>query len=99
MSRLGEEKKVVFSTVRGSCRGPLGDCQEPWTGRDGKNAVHTRPGNLRTAIIVEDGESCKVRQIRVGDFRRPQMTMGDYVSILLTALPYTLPKQAPKFIE
>jgi len=55
---------------------------QPWTGRDGKNAVHARPGNLRTAVIVEDGGPCKVRQIREGDCRGLwglPGTAGDYV--------------------
>jgi len=30
------ELRAVFSTVRGPLRARRGDCQEPWTGRDGK---------------------------------------------------------------
>ena len=46
------------------------------TGR--QNAVHTRPGSLRTAVIVEDGGPCKVRNFSVGGCRGLQGTAGDY---------------------
>ena len=42
-----------------------------------QNTVHLRPRNLRTAVIVEDGGPCKVRQISVGDGRGPPGTVGD----------------------
>jgi len=45
------------------------------TGR--QNAVHTRPGNLRKAVIEEDCGPCKVRQISVGDCRGRRGIAGD----------------------
>ena len=45
----------VFSTVRGPRRARRGDCQEPWTGRDGKTRstpvpeTSGRPSLWRTA--------------------------------------------------
>ena len=53
------------------------------TGR--QNAVHTRPRNLRTAVIVENGGPCKVRHFSVGGCRGRQGTAGDYRGLRVTA--------------
>jgi len=62
----------MFSKIRGGTAKSLDG-----TGR--QNAVHTRPGNLRTAVIVLDGGPCKVGKITVGDCRGLRGTAGDYV--------------------
>ena len=62
----------------GAPAGPDGGAAKS-PGPDGTaNAVHTRPRNLRTAVIVEDGGPCKVRHFSVGGCRGLRGTVGDY---------------------
>jgi len=63
----------------GPLQGPMGGLPRALDGTGRQNAVHIRPGNLRTAVIVEDGGPCKVRQISVGDCGGLPGTAGDYV--------------------
>ena len=61
----------------GPPQGPTGGLPRALDRTGRQNAVHTRPRNLRTAVIVEDRGPCKVRHFSVGDFRGRQGTARD----------------------
>ena len=74
----GQEK--VANSVRngpGPRQGPAGGLPRAPDGTGRQNAVHTRPSNLRTAVLMEDGGPCKVRHFSVGDCRGLPGTTGD----------------------
>jgi len=61
----------------GPPQGPTGRLPRALDRTGRQNAVHTRPGNLRTAVFVADGGPCKVRHFSVGDGRGLWGTVGD----------------------
>ena len=73
----------VSTSVRngpGPRQGPAGGLPRAPDGTGQHNAVHTRPSNLRTAVLMEDRGPCKVRHFSVGDCRGLPGTTGDYES-------------------
>jgi len=66
----------VFSAVRGPRRARRGGLPRALDGTERQNAVCSRPGNLRTAVIVKDGVPYNVRQIGVGERAGRRGTAG-----------------------
>ena len=84
---------AVISVLNGPGppQGPTGGLPRALDRTGRQNAVHTRPGNLRTAVMVEDGGPCKVRHFSVGvagDGRGRQGTAGDCGGLQGTAGDY-----------
>ena len=69
----------------GPRQGPLGGLPRAPDGTGRQNAVHTRPSNLRTAVLMEDGGPYKVRHFSVGDCRGLPGTTGDCGGLPRTA--------------
>jgi len=61
----------------GPPQGPARGLSRALDGTGGQKAVRSRPGNLRTAIIVKDGGPYNVRQIGVGERAGLRGTAGD----------------------
>ena len=72
----------------GPRQGPAGGLPRAPDGTGRQNAVHTRPSNLRTAVLMEDGGPCEVRHFSVGDFRGLPGTTGDCGGLWGTAGDY-----------
>ena len=67
----------MFSMAQGSRRAEGGGgCQEPWAGGGRQKAVRSRPGKIRTAVIVGGGGPHNVRQISVEDYEGQRRAAG-----------------------
>ena len=53
-----------------------GQLQRALDGMGRQNAVRSRPGNLRTAVVAKDTGACNITQVGVGDYGGLRETAG-----------------------